>query len=223
VTGVVDVADETVEHILNHLRPLKPGTECDAPDTIALLLECVGRIAVGGDRLPDNAALRQYAQKLDQTLVKAEELMTSPWFMLVMMGSYSDEPKTRTLSPDELDLSDEELLECGDQRRWRTYGPSRRAALAALAPIRAACAHILTPGYSYRRHSNFDSAKVWSAHMAYALMKGFSTHKITGTEGGSFWNVASLVYEAVTGKPSRSMKRACDKVLAARRKGTDSP
>ena len=62
-------------------------------------------------------------------------------------------------------------------------------------------------------HANYDHAKHLSSQSAHVLMKGMSEKKITGTEGGGFRTIASLLYEAISGLPDTDLKRSCDSVL----------
>jgi hypothetical protein len=217
--------DSVVEHILEILRPLEPGMERTATALVVEGLGSVIEVVNAVERLPDGPALRQYAKKLDKTLAEVEKQLASPWFTLVMWSTRDDEIRARLKKRIAAFLSEETPVEQGRSPRiWEGWDVEpREAALAALAPIRAACARALSPaGYRLRHHPNYDYVKYWSAMVAFLLMGLLSTHKITGTEGGPFWNVASLVYEATTRKRSGSMKRACDRVLASRRLGTDS-
>jgi hypothetical protein len=58
-----------------------------------------------------------------------------------------------------------------------------------------------------------DLPQKFCAFFACGIISGFSKKPPTATVDGPLWAVASLLYEAVTGKPEVNMKRACDATL----------
>jgi hypothetical protein len=82
---------------------------------------------------------------------------------------------------------------------------------AELKRMRKVCALAVDPDLGF--HANYDHAKHLSSQSAHVLMKGMSEKKITGTEGGGFRTIASLLYEAISGLPDTDVKRSCDSVL----------
>jgi hypothetical protein len=63
-----------------------------------------------------------------------------------------------------------------------------------------------------------DALKYRCAAEMYFLMEGFSAKEPTGSDGGPFQTGAEYIYEAVTGRASQDMKRACALVLRERRR-----
>jgi hypothetical protein len=64
-----------------------------------------------------------------------------------------------------------------------------------------------------------NALKWHCAAEAFDLMTFFSAKPPTGTPTGPFWEIAAMIYEAVTGETHTdvNIKRACDAILAARR------
>jgi hypothetical protein len=82
--------------------------------------------------------------------------------------------------------------------------------------LRRHCAQAIKKGWG--THPNYDHTKSLSARSAHGLMKNHSAAKITGTQDGPFRTVASLFYEAVSGRPDADLKRACDDVIRANKR-----
>lgn len=59
-----------------------------------------------------------------------------------------------------------------------------------------------------------DRAQRHCARLAYLLLKGFSSKPVTGTEGGPFRCIASLLYEMLTSRVDVDLKRHCEAVIA---------
>jgi hypothetical protein len=59
----------------------------------------------------------------------------------------------------------------------------------------------------------YDLMKMWCAISAYEIIERLSDRPPTGTVEGPLRTVASLLYEAATGKPEVDLKRACDAKL----------
>jgi hypothetical protein len=59
----------------------------------------------------------------------------------------------------------------------------------------------------------FDRGQRSCAHLAYLLMRKFSTRPITGYIDGPFNCITSLLYEALTGRPDVDLHRHCNWVL----------
>jgi hypothetical protein len=69
------------------------------------------------------------------------------------------------------------------------------------------------------REQQENRAKDRSATLAHNLMRRLTKMKIVGSpsaDGSSFYLIASLLYEAFTGKRGENLKRACDRVLKPR-------
>jgi hypothetical protein len=66
-----------------------------------------------------------------------------------------------------------------------------------------------------------DALKYRCAAEMYFLMEGFSAKGPTGSDGGPFQTGTGYIYEAVTGRASQDMKRACALVLRERRRPSD--
>jgi hypothetical protein len=83
--------------------------------------------------------------------------------------------------------------------------------VAELRRFRGVCAQAIDPGFDH--HPNYDFLKYDCAKSAHGLMLAMSNRKITSTKDGAFRAIASLLYEAVSGKKDAELKRACDSVL----------
>jgi hypothetical protein len=91
-----------------------------------------------------------------------------------------------------------------------------------LKRLREVCARAINPGYGY--DSNYDRVKHFCAGFAQGLVRELSTKPITGTMDGPFRAIASLLYEAASGRGHVDLKRACDSQLREIRRskpGTD--
>jgi hypothetical protein len=79
---------------------------------------------------------------------------------------------------------------------------------AELKRMREVCSRAINNGLGY--HPNYDPTKRFCAQFARGLMENLSRRTITGTKDSAFRAIASLLYEAVTGKRDADLKRACD-------------
>jgi hypothetical protein len=84
--------------------------------------------------------------------------------------------------------------------------------------LREVCARAINPGYGY--DSNYDRIKHFCAAFAKGLVCALFRRPITGTMDGPFRAIASLLYEAVSGRRHADLKRACDSQLREIRDST---
>jgi hypothetical protein len=80
-----------------------------------------------------------------------------------------------------------------------------------LKRMREVCALAVHPGFGH--HPNYDPLKRLCAMWAQGIMAALSRKKITGTKDNAFRAIASLLYEAISGKRDIDLKRACDYML----------
>jgi hypothetical protein len=84
-----------------------------------------------------------------------------------------------------------------------------------LKRMREVCALAVHPGFGH--HPNYDPLKRLCAMWAQGIMAALSRKKITGTKDNAFRAIASLLYEAISGKRDIDLKRACDYMLRSSR------
>ena len=184
---------EIVKEIVDHLRPWKDRVSeatvsAEVNRELDILLQYVPRQARWSDRTRNHA----HAQKLDGALREVEELTrlaSTPGYLAFLLFSPRSGP-----SPSISDI----------EHASQTFA-------AELNRMRKVCALAVDPRFGF--HANYDHAKHLSSQSAHVLMKGMSEKKITGTEGGEFRTIASLLYEAISGLPDTDLKRSCDSVL----------
>ena len=184
---------EIVKEIVDHLRPWKDRASeatvsAEVNRELDILLQYVPRQARWSDRTRNRA----HAQKLDGALREVEKLTrlaSTPGYLAFLLFSPRSGP-----SPSISDI----------EHASQTFA-------AELKRMRKVCALAVDPRFGF--HANYDHAKHLSSQSAHVLMKGMSEKKITGTEGGGFRTIASLLYEAISGPPDTDLKRSCDSVL----------
>jgi hypothetical protein len=184
---------EIVKEIVDHLRPWKDRVSettvsAEVNRELDILLQYVPRQARWSDRTRNRA----HAQKLDGALREVEKLTrlaSTPGYLAFLLFSPRSGP-----SPSISDI----------EHASQTFA-------AELKRMRKVCALAVDPRFGF--HANYDHAKHLSSQSAHVLMKGMSEKKITGTEGGGFRTIASLLYEAISGLPDTDLKRSCDSVL----------
>jgi len=198
---------ETVEEIVDHLRPWK-----DRKGTTAVIaevnraLDVLVNLAPLEAKLFDRTRNRIHAQQLDRALAEVEALLASAPGALASFLLNPLPPLTMT--------EDGELVEAvprSIEDIERAYRKRADSFATELKRLRKVCARAVDPGFG--SHPNYDHAKHLCAWFAYGLMEGLSDRKITGTEDAAFQAIASLLYEAISGQRSASLKRACDSVL----------
>lgn len=163
-----------------------------------------------------------------------------PWGESNRTGRRLSEATVTTTVNSELDIllrSYPRHIEHADRRRNRAYARKLDSALAevqrlaASPPIalasflsenidsfatelrrrRRICAHFIDPKSGH--HPNYDVVKHMCAGRAFGLMEMLSDKKITSAKDSAFRAIASLLYEAVSGKRGVDLKRACDDEL----------
>jgi hypothetical protein len=67
-----------------------------------------------------------------------------------------------------------------------------------------------------------NEIKKWCARVAFRVVRKFSQHEPTGTDQGPFRCVTRCLYEAVTGKEGKDLKRACDDHLRRARQAVEA-
>jgi hypothetical protein len=199
-------ANEIVEEIVDNLRPWKGGKSVAAitaavNDQLGMLL----KLAPLQAELFDRARNRAHAKKLDDALSEVETLLASApgalaWFL------FDPLPRPTLTEDGELHqvIPSIENIEL-------TYRARADSFSAELKRLRKVCARAVDPGFGF--HPNYDHAKHLCAWLAYVLMRDLSDGKISGTKDAAFRVIASLLSEALTGKPDADLKRAVDYVL----------
>ncbi len=209
-------ADEIVEEIVDHLRPVK-NHESAAAITAAVNheLEVLLKLAPQQAKLFDRARNWAHAKKLDRALSEVERLLASApgalaWFLFNPLP-----PLTLTEDGGSVEVTQSiENIELA-------YRPRADSFCAELKRLRNVCARAVDPGFA--TYPNYDHAKHLCAWHALGLMRELSDRKITGTKDLAFRVVTGLLYEAVSGQPDADLKRACDSALqnVDIRSGTD--
>jgi hypothetical protein len=211
--------NEIVEEIVDHLRPWKDRKD-QGQVTVAVdhELDVVLKLAPMQAKLFDRAVNRIHARKLDSALNQVETLLASaPGFLA--WYSFGPPPQPVTMTEDGLLM---QAMPTTIEDVERQHRGRANKFVAELKRLRKVCARAADPEFGY--HPNYDPAKHTCAWFARALMKELSDAKITGTKDGPFRTIASLIYEAISGKEEADLKRACDAVLQGSRNpelGTD--
>src|SRR5262249_47184979 len=190
---------EIVEEIVDHLWPWKrrlseAAVTADVSRELGSLLPFAFSTREG--ERSHRKACRTHAKQLDKALTEVEALLAwvpNHWAWL----SYSVMPSDGI---------------CGGHRSF--WDPERanqkRVFVTELNRLHSVCAQVLNP--SWDRHPNFDVRKYFCATSAHNLTRAMSKKKITSSEDGAFRAIASLLYEAVSGREA-DLKRACASVL----------
>jgi hypothetical protein len=198
---------ETVEEIVDHLRPWK-----DRKGTTAVIaevnraLDVLVNLAPLEAKLFDRTRNRIHAQQLDRALAEVEALLASAPGALASFLLNPLPPLTMT-EDGELTRAMPPLIE--DIKR--AYRKREDSFTAELKRLRKVCARAIDPGFG--SHPNYDHAKHLCAWFAHGLMRELSDRKITGTKEDAFRAIAGLLYEAISGQQNADLKRACDSVL----------
>jgi hypothetical protein len=187
--------DEIVEDIHRYLRPLKQkksaaGVIAEVNQAIDSQIESARK----RERVPVLSMLLKNAKMLDLALAKVEALLQSAPGPLIWKIFYPGTPAKT--APREAEL---------------VIFKRAEAFSAELKEMRKKCAH--AGNTEFGDHPNYDYAKHASAWGAHGLMAELSNAKISGSQGGAFRVIASLLYEAITGEQDVDLKRACDSVL----------
>ena len=199
--------DELVEEIVDHLRPWKDrkgaaAVTAEVNRALDVLLKLVPLEA----KLSDRTRNRTHALQLDSVLAEVETLLVSAPGML---ASFLFNPLPPLIMTEDGVLV--EAVPRSIEDIERAYRKRADSFATELKRLRKVCARAVDPGFG--SHPNYDHAKHLCAWFAYGLMEGLSDRKITGTEDAAFQAIASLLYEAISGQRSASLKRACDSVL----------
>jgi hypothetical protein len=183
---------EIVEEIVVWLLPWKHRmSEATVTAAINPRLDLLLRVPLDA-KLGDRRQNRAHAEQLDDALLEVETLLASA--PLVLSLALFD-PVTITEDGVFVPSSNDE----------------RKYFAGELTRLRKVCADAIDPGFGF--HPNYDIIKYHCARSAHYLMRDLSDKKISGTNDGAFWNIASLLYEAVSGQKNVTLKRACDSAL----------
>jgi hypothetical protein len=92
----------------------------------------------------------------------------------------------------------------------------KNAVLGPLRQMRLDCESLLAEAGGRRQSGpEFDRGQRFCARLAHGLMTSFSTRPITGSVDGPDHRIASVLYEALTGREEVDLKRHCDAVRTA--------
>jgi hypothetical protein len=206
-----DRLDEIVEEIVDHQRPWKDRKSRAAitaevgADVIRLLILAPYE-AKRGDRKKN----RTHARQLDQALLNVQNLLTSAPLPL---QSFLLDPLPNTTDDGVIHGVVDEEIERANRKRADSFD-------AELKRLRQVCARAIKVGYGY--DSNYDRAKHLCAGFAQGLVRELSAKPVTGTMDAPFRAIASVLYEAVSGRRDVDLKRACDSQLREIRGSTTS-
>ena len=190
--------EEIVEEIVLLLRPWKDRMgEATVTAEVNRALDAHLKFANQQARVSNRKQIRDHAKRLDRALLAVESLLGAApsslvWFLYYPLTLVKTKPPRA------------EDIERAIRERTNSFP-------AELKRMRQACARAINPGFG--PHPNYDNAKHISALGAYGLIEGLSNKKISGTKDGALRAIASLLYEAVSGK-NADLKRACDSLLS---------
>jgi hypothetical protein len=195
---------EIIEEILTNLQPRRGTSRAEVASAVGQALNRLREQVLWQTKIHDRAAMKKHARKLFKAAMKLEKLLElAPGMMHHLL--FSDSEVSRVELPLKQAMRD-------------GYLERSEAFFNELCRLHVVCGHIM--GGKVGSHGNSDHAKSLSAWSAYGLMGNYSAAKITGTQHGPFWNITSLLYEALFEKDFEDgvdLKRACDAVLAANR------
>jgi hypothetical protein len=197
-----DRLDEIVEEIVDHLRPWK-GRQSRAAITAEVGADFIRLLIIApyevkrGDRKKNRA----HALHLDQALLNVQRLLASAPLPL---ESFLLNPLPNMTDDGVIHGEIDEEIERANRKRADSFD-------VELKRLREVCARAVKVGYGY--DSNYDRVKHFCAGFAQALVRGLSAKPVTGTMDGPFRAIASLLYEAVSGRRHVDLKRACDSQL----------
>jgi hypothetical protein len=186
------VRDEIVEHIVCCLRPLKQS-EADVLKGVRKQLDKLMEGLALAKLPPRDEKYRNSALRLEKALSVVINVM--------------DELPTN-VSNDIFRLGNGLGGHIGAKA---LRGPiSNGKFLHDLRVVRGASALLAVTAKIRKRH---DLTKRFCADVAYSVVREFSRKSPTTTAGGQFSSVASILYQACTGRPEADLKRACDKKI----------
>jgi hypothetical protein len=153
----------------------------------------------------DRKKNRTHARQLDQALLNVQKLLTSAPLPL---RSFLIDPLPNMTNDGVIHGEIDEQIERANRERADSFD-------AELKRLREVCARAIKVGYGY--DSNYDRVKHLCAGFAQGLVGQLSTKPAAGTIDAPFRAVASLLYEAASGRRDVDLKRACDSQLRENR------
>jgi hypothetical protein len=184
------VTDEIVEGIVGNLRPFKPNvTEKVAANQVRERIAALNRIP---NTTSPPSELREVHQRFRKSLIALiEDFERLPL------------PTRETL-----------MHFAPPFRRWPAGSPqeAEAALLQYLKLLRDVCdgADFVMVDGNWALMRGPNKLKTAVAGHAYALMQEVSELRVSGTDGGPYRMIASLMFEAISGNKEADMKRWCD-------------
>jgi hypothetical protein len=199
----VDRIDAVLDRVMDELGT--PGARAEVAESIERSFEIYDELSarVGRQNLITSArqiaaAINTLEDQLHAVIAALSALENQLRTAQPLLVSYGFHPGP-TVPREELDA----LIDAS----YPPLQPWRVARLRYERFLADAAVERLPPGpgfYRTQRHC---------AHLAYLLMWRFSARRITRSVTGPFYNMASLLYEALTGQPDVNLHRHCKWVL----------
>jgi hypothetical protein len=194
---------EIVEEITRRLKPWKSRTsETIVTSTINYELDWLLRAVPVQAKWQDRALQRKHAERLESAVTLVTKLLVSapPELSDTL---FPEVPLYEDGGPQEVSAPTQRTVR-PEWRPWVNFYKN-------LQQLRERCNVITKTRPS--SPPNSDRSKHLCAWVARGLMEMLSDKKITGTEGGAFRSIATLLYETISGIPNVDLKRACDSAL----------
>jgi hypothetical protein len=191
--------EEIVEELVDQLRPWKFGEAAIIKAVNINLTHVLILAPLEARRCADHATNRAHARKLERALVTIEELLTTA---PIPLSQFLLDPYP-TMTADGGFIPLEEISLVNEDR-----AKSFRSELKRMQEV---CTRAINDGLGH--HPNYDPVKRFCAMFAVGIMEILSKRTATTTNDGAFRAIASLLYEAVSGKRDADLKRACDAEL----------
>jgi hypothetical protein len=197
---------EIVEEIVVWLRPWvarrgEAAVTAAVKEQLKLLSESVQLEQAFFDRRRN----RLHAQKLEKALVNIEELIVKAPSILAI-ALFRPSPQLEFNDAGDLSMPRQSVEEIQDIYRARA-----NSFIAELKRLRGVCSAAIRPGFGH--HPNYEVAKHLSAVFARGLIQALSKNEVASSPDAPFREISKLLYEAVTGKRVKDLKRACDEVI----------
>jgi hypothetical protein len=186
---------EIVEEIIDNLRPwTRPESEVEA--NIQQAIESLQKRFRSTAPRASRSAIKKWAQEAGAAFAEAEESLRRVPPSVALFEE--PPPPFEQMSP----------LAPSSEEAFRNELKRLRIVFERLARY---------PGGS---HPNFDHAKWECGRCAFELVRNLSQRTPTGTTEGPFRTIASLLFQAISGK-RQDLKRACDGVVGAEKKARE--
>src|ERR1700733_601260 len=193
--------EEIVEELVDQLRPWKIGEAAITKQVNIDLTHLLILAPLEARRCADHTSNRAHARKLERALLSIEELLTTApiplsQFLLNPVPTMTADGRYFGTNP-----TLEEEIRLANTDRANSF----RSELKRMQEV---CSRAVN--HDLGHHPNYDPVKRFCAMFALSLMQNLSKRTPASTKDNAFRAIASLLYEAISGKRDADLKRACE-------------